>query len=175
MKNALIFIVIFGLGALCYGFVIHFFDQTKTEQKADDPTRAPIINIQERETQTVTEQNTTETEAPVVITNDGSLLDGPFAIFSKNGEDTGATVRIIRSPEETLLQFENWNETYSPASHVYFASDREATDYFNLGPAKMSEDYLIYGIPLDAKLESYSYILIYQTQTDETEFYAKIR
>lgn len=173
MKKFLLFIVIFGLGALAFAL----FDMYRAEK-----AEAPVV-IEENTPATQTPQTTQqETEAAeeevedrVVITPDGSLLDGPFVFFAEDGTKTDATVRLILSPEERLLQFENWDEDYSFASHVYFATDKSGSDYFNLGPAKMHEDYLVYGIPLDANLEDYSYVLIYHTQLDETEYYAKIK
>jgi len=176
MKNLITFILIFGLGALFYALLMHFFVPAQnTDSPNIDQTSTTTAEEKTEVTPVIAQQEEKEPETPVVITEDGSLLDGPFVIFNKQGEDTGATVRIIRSPEEMLLQFENWNEAYSPASHVYFSSDMNATEFFNLGPAKMSEDYLIYGIPLDAQLEDYRYVLVYQTQLEETLYYAKIR
>jgi hypothetical protein len=177
MKNAVLFIVIFGLGALFYALVGSFIP-SKTEQ-GDVLSREPMATTTDDGTEatsatsTLTEEQ--EPEPPVVITADGSLLDGPFPIVTSEAVETGATVRIIRSPEEVLLQFENWDEDYPPASHVYLSSDLNASEYFNLGPAKMSEEYLIYGIPLDANLDAYRYLLIYQTQLDETLFYARLK
>jgi hypothetical protein len=174
MKTAVLFIVIFGLGALTYALLSSFLlpKVEKPDTTAQQPSTTTPVAI---ESEAAKEETTPVEETPVTITEDGSLLDGPFRILNKDGEETGATVRIIRSPEETLLQFENWDEKYSPASHVYFAGDLQASNFFNLGPAKMSEEYLVYGIPLDASLELYSYILIYQTQTEEVEYYAKIK
>jgi hypothetical protein len=176
MKNVIIFIIIFGLGALTYGLLIQLFSP-KMPGAEEDIDRAPTTTLQTTldEADAIPEQEEKEPERPVVITPDGSLLDGPFVIFDKDGKETGGTVQIIRSPEETLLQFEDWKGSYSGASHVYFSNDLNANEYYNLGPAKMTEDYLIYGIPLDAKLDSYSYILIYDTQLDETKYYSKIR
>jgi hypothetical protein len=174
MKNAVLFVIIFGLGALFYALLIHFFtpqESKETKILQQNATTTMHIETPPIEDAIVAEQ---EKKTPVLVTSDGSLLDGPFPLYTKAGEKTNGTVRIIRSPEETLLQFENFNEPYSPASHVYFASDLQASAYFNLGPAKMTEDHLIYGIPLDAHLENYSYVLIYQTQLDEVEYYAVI-
>ncbi len=175
MKNAIIAIVIFGLGALFYALLSSFFTAPKADVEVTDQTPSSTLPavIEEEETSSKAEEE--KVESPVVVTDDGSQLDGPFPILNEDGEETGATVRIIRSPEEMLLQFEHWDEEYPLASHVYFASDLNASEFLNLGPAEMSDDYLIYGIPLDADLSAYNYVLVYQTQLDETEYYAKIR
>lgn len=173
MKQFLLFIAIFGSGALAFA-LLDMFLAKKAEAPViveENKTAVESPIAKQKETPIVEE----EVQDKVVITPDGTLLDGPFVFFRADGTKTDATVRLVLSPEERLLQFENFDEEYSFASHVYFATDKSGSDYFNLGPAKMHEDYLVYGIPLDANLEEYSYILIYQTQLDETEYYAKIK
>ncbi len=172
MKKILLFIVIFGLGALFYAFVARMIDTPKVAEETPTEEATTTITVT---TSLDDEEEVALEETPVVITPDGSLLDGPFVVFTSDGKETDATVRLVRSPEERLLQFENWNEPYAAASHVYFASDKKATEKFDLGPAHMNDDYLIYGIPLDADLGAYNYILIYQTQTGQIEYYARIQ
>jgi len=173
MKQFVFFLAIFGLGAATFALFDMFM-----AQKAEAPAETnPLATTSE----TVLEEALTEPEVPtleedkVMIKSDGTLLDGPFVLFSEDGEQTGASVRQIISPEERLLQFIDFNMEYSLASRVYLASDKEAREYLNLGPAKMQEDFLVYGIPLDADLSAFNYVLIYDEQRGETEYYARVK
>jgi len=120
-------------------------------------------------------QEIVSVEDTVTLAPDGSLLDGPFYLFDAQGNQTDATVQIIRSPEETLLQFEDFEGTHSSDADIYFSSDLKATSYTSLGFAKLKEGVLMYGVPLDADLGTYTYILIYDVRNKNTQYYAKIR
>ena len=104
----------------------------------------------------------------------GGVHDGPFPIFDTLGKKTDATVQIIRSPEETLLQFEGTMEKHSDGALIYFSTDIEATKFFSIGQAKLNDSILIYGMPIDTNMNSYNYILIYNPSTSKTEFSAPI-
>lgn len=175
MKQVSLFIIIFCLGALAFALFDAFL-APKAEAPTQIATSTPEV-VQEVRSTTTTETNTDAPaeEDEVVITDDGTLLDGPFVIFDAQGEQTDASVRQFISPEEQLIQFQNFDLEYSLASRVYFASDKQATDYLNLGPARMADDVLVYGIPLDADLSTFDYILIYDEQRGETEYYARIK
>lgn len=174
MKNAITFLIIFGLGAVTYALLMHFFTpNVPVDEKGVDRSPTSSLETANENASVLKDQEEKEPERPVVITPDGSLLDGPFVIFDADGKDTGATVEIVRSPEETLIQFKDLQQSYNASTNIYFANDLDATDHFNLGAAHKGSD--IYGIPLDADLESYSYILIYDTLLEETLSYAKIK
>ena len=173
MKNLFVFFLIFGLGALTFFIADRFLRPAEetlltTQQEA---TSTPVVTEEE----IASSSTQTDTSEPVVMSEDGSQLDGPFPLMTKKGEKTGATVRIIRSPEENLIQFEGFTETHSPDDDIYFASDLDATSHITLGYAKLNSGVTVYGIPLDADLDTYPYILIYDVRTKTTEYYAQIK
>lgn len=173
MKQFVFFLAIFGLGAATFALFDMFMAkqvQTPTETAVIATTSESILEDTPPEPEIET-----ATEDEVVIAPDGSLLDGPFVLFTARAEQTDASVRQILSPEERLLQFIDFDMEHSLASRVYLASDKEATKYVNLGPAKMGEGVLIYGIPLDADLSSLNYVLIYDEQRGQTEYYARVK
>ena len=175
MKKLLSFIVIFGLGALTF-FLVNtvLLNKESGDQSAQTATSTATTSVQD--TPLLEEEtNSEEDEDEVVITEDGSQLDGPFVLFDRRGDKTGATVSFVRSPEENLIQFENFDGSHSFASHIYLSNDRDATDFLNLGPCRLSEGMLIYGIPLDAQLDNFKYILVFDTQLERVEYYAKVR
>lgn len=178
MKQLFLLIIIFALGAVTYAFLNPFLlslIQPKEATPSDTAVTAPTTTTQTSVTKTAEPTPVPKEESPVTITEDGALLDGPFAVQNARGEDTNATVEIVRSPEETLLQFKNFTSAHSPNSDIYFSNDLKASSYISLGFARLNEDVLVYGIPLDADLSKYSYILIYDVKNKTVEYSAKIQ
>lgn len=179
MKQALLFIGIFVLGAIAYAFLNPFLlsllpQEEKVETVQVIPTPQPTAKTTPIQKEVPVEPKTTA-EDTVTISEDGSVHDGPFSFINASGEKTAATAAIVRSPEEVLLQFSNFTQTYSSEAHVYFSNDLDATKILNLGPAKMASGVLVYGIPLDTNLDTYSYILIYNPTLEKVEYSAKIK
>jgi hypothetical protein len=176
MKKAILFIAIFVLGALSYSLLTMLFSGPQKEVATTTPlANVPSTAIEEAPSENKPAESEALPEDTTSLAADGSLLDGPFTLKTADGKETEATVQIVRSPEETLLQFEDFDLDHSLASRIYFSKDLDATTYFNLAPAQMNNDVLIYGIPLDVNLSDYAYILIFDAQMEETEYYAKIR
>ncbi len=104
MKKLLTFIAIFGLGAITFALLnMYILNPQEVPKEATPVIETPVTNDTP-----VTPAKEMEEELPpttTTITPDGSLLDGPFIIFDSKGNKTEATVEIVRSPEETLLQF----------------------------------------------------------------------
>ncbi len=176
MKKAILFIVIFVLGALSYSLLTMLF----TGSNKETATTTPEVNTESTtadNTPALEEEAKTEVlpEDTTSLAADGSLLDGPFVFKTIDGKATNATVQIVRSPEETLLQFDDFDLKHSLASRIYFSKDLDATTHFDLASAQMNNEVLIYGIPLDVDLSAYKYILIYDAQMEETEYYAQIK
>lgn len=175
MKQLFTFIVIFGLGAITYALLNTFVFEPKVAPEETPEVSLPEFEASPAETDIEDLDEPMVAEDTTTIAPDGSLLDGPFIIFDAEGKRTEATVEIVRSPEERLLQFEDLSFPLSDASRIYFATDRTASTFFDLAPAAMETGVYIYGIPLDADLGAYDYILIYDTQLAETLYYAKIQ
>jgi hypothetical protein len=171
MKNIVLFIVIFGLGGLTFALFNTFFSSKETVRPIQTATTTATENAPEE----VVADDALPPDDEVVITADGSLLDGPFIVKDANGKQTEATVQIFRSPEETLLQFSNFTDSHSQDADVYLASDLEATSFLSLGFARLNQGVAVYGVPLDADLDTYSYILIYDVRNKITEYSARIR
>lgn len=177
MKQIVVFIVIFILGGAAYAFLNPYLQSLLPKQEVA-VTQTEIPKETEDENAQVTQVDTKE-ETPlpqtVTVAPDGSLLDGPFYLFDAQGKKTNATVQIVRSPEETLLQFKDFEGSHASDADIYFSTDMKATSFVSLGFAKLSQDVFIYGVPLDADLSKYSYILIYDVRNKNTQYYAKIR
>jgi len=176
MKQILLLVIIFVLGAASYSFLNPWLMSFLNKDEADVVTKDTATTTQEKNL--VVPPTTKEEPAQkpqVSVDAQGALHDGPFDLFAADGTKIGGTVEIIRSPEETLLQFKNAEVKHSEESNIYFAADKQAKKYFNLGLAKLSSGVMVYGMPLDADLSAYSYILIYDVYDNMVEYYAEIK
>ncbi len=174
MKKILLFVIIFILGGGSYAilnpFLSSFIQKKPLEETASTTVKKDVS--QETKEQIVPTETTQKPEPQIDQT--GGIHDGPFPIVDASGKKTNATVQIIRSPEETLLQFEGEALKHSDDALIYFATDQTATKFFSIGNAKLNEDVLIYGMPIDVNMNMYRYILIYNPTTKKTEYYAEI-
>ncbi len=176
MKQIILFIIIFAVGAVSYPFLNSLLSSL-TEKES--PTQKIATTTPVVVPSNVSAEKTVPTQSPadtsnVVIDEQGALHDGPFKILDARGTETGATAEIIRSPEETLLQFKKASFTHSADSNIYFSTDTKATKYMSLGQAKLNSGVYVYGMPIDADLSSYRYILIFNPDTNVTEFTAAL-
>lgn len=176
MKKILLFIIIFMFGASSYAYLnplllsfIGKMDPEKTVRTFVPTTTSPA---------TITPQQTASTpvttEKKNVVDEEGAVHDGPFSLFATDGTKIAGTVQIIRSPEETLLQFKGVTQKHTVGAHIYFATDKTASKHFDLGVAKLNEGVAVYGMPIDASLRIYKYIIIYNPDNKTAEFYAEI-
>lgn len=172
MKKIFTFVFIFGLGVASYALIQTFLAPQEKESREIIATTTPVATDDQQET--IIEDIVPE-EDTITLAPDGTQLDGPFLLQDAQGNEIDGTVQIIRSPEEIVLQFKHFDAIHAADAHVYFASDKEATTYLDLSQAKLDEGVFIYGVPLDAPLDEYAYILIYDTALEKTEYYARVR
>jgi hypothetical protein len=182
MKQLLIVLCAFGLGLLSYPFLSPVLNQFTSDQSTETNNQDNMAT-----TSTVTKQNTVATQtSPVIVATttpevipekkavsidaQGALHDGPFIVKDASGTDTKATAEIIRSPEETLLQFKNVTFTHGASVELHLAKDAKGKDYLNLGPARLNSGVLVYGLPLDLDLGVFSNLLFYNPDTNVNEF-----
>lgn len=168
MKNILIFIGIFALGVVTYALLDNYLTKKEPQQTATT-TQTTITATTSDDTIEVE----SDIEDTVTVDEDGALHDGPYELLNADGEPTGTTVQIIRSPSEVLLQFDA-TLAHAPSSRLYFARSLDADNPLDLGPLRMQEEVLVYGIPLDADLSAYSYILIFDEAQNVVEYSADL-
>ena len=175
MKKLILFTVIFLFGGATYS-ILHplllSFIEKDTSSIVETAQKSPEPEPMMTEVTKVAPQ--TVPESKVIVDEQGALHDGPFALFDANGNKVQGTVEVIRAPEETLLQFTNTKLTHSNDAVLYLASDKKATSFFNLGSAQITKGVLLYGMPLDIDLSLYNYLLIFDTATEQPQFYAEL-
>lgn len=174
MKNLLVFLIIFVCGAVSYGFLNNLLSQNSTPQIDTKITQNPAIisSSTEKKQESTLGEEKVESKPPVDTISE--YVDGPFTVFTNNDKETDATVRIIRSPEEIVLQFEHVTEDFPIGSFVYLSDDVGASHYINLGTAQFTNEEAVYGLPPQWNQDTYPFILIYDTSKPETVLYAKM-
>lgn len=68
-------------------------------------------------------------------------------------------VRIVETGRKKILRYENYKTINGPDVRVYLATDKEATDFIDLGPIKGTEGNINYDIPEGTDLEKYHWAL----------------
>lgn len=171
IKNLIILGLIVVVGALTHSSWRPYIDSFMKKDEVVSPiaTTTPEIVVNETPMVEVAPKPVVA-KPPVVIDAEGALREGPFVIRDKDGKDTGATAEIIRSPEETLLQFKDVSFTHSSSVELQLSKDVKGKDYLNLGPARLNSGVLIYGLPLDLDISIFTHLLIYDPDTNVNEF-----
>lgn len=83
-----------------------------------------------------------------------------FPITGTPGHSASGNIRIVNDNSGTLIvRFENYKGTNGPDLYVYLASDKNATDFINLGEAKGNQGNINYTVPAGTSLEDYPYVL----------------
>lgn len=179
MKYLFIIILVIIVGAIGWWLISPAFINTEVQDELD-PELAALIEAQQAargaaqaDTDARRKNPPTTSGTPELIeTNGGAavsapaetaepavFIDGPFPIIDTPGHPASGEIEIIRSPEETLVRYANYDGTNGPDLKVYLATDLEATNFINLGEAKGNQGNIIYGVPLDVDLDEYRYVM----------------
>lgn len=170
MKKILIILVLVLIVPLLWWTLSPLFIDVKVQDQLDPEIEARL-RMQEEVDQrraasaaangtTMSETTAEETDpTPRPAAGTGTYVQGPFAITGTTGHPASGQLEVIHSQGEKLLRFNEYDGTNGPDLHVYLATDLDATDYLDLGPAKGNQGTLIYGMPLDVDLTEYKYVL----------------
>jgi len=82
-------------------------------------------------------------------------------VVGTTGHPASGTARVIRDGENTYLRYENFKTINGPDLFVYLATDKDATEFINLGALKATEGNVNYEIPAGTDLSKYKYALIW--------------
>ena len=86
-------------------------------------------------------------------------VSAKLPITGTGGHSATGDIRVIRTPEETMVRYENYNGTNGPDLRVYLATDLEATDFVDLGKAKGNMGNINYSVPNKVNVSDYNYVL----------------
>lgn len=166
MKNKFLFVLVLLASAAAGAFLWWAFSPLlfdKEVQDELDPTLKARLEAQrlvdERRAASENAADDQEEEPDVEVSESGVLSQGPFPVTGTPGHPAEGSVEIIRSPEETLLRYIDYEGTNGPDLYVFLSKDLEANDYIDLGPSRGNKGNIIYGVPLDVDLSEYKYVL----------------
>lgn len=165
MKKWLVIIVLVALGAFAWWALSPLlFD--KEVQDDLDPELAALLESDNGG------EGAAETSSP--IGEPTTVVEGPFPIEDTPLHPATGSIRIIRSPEQTLVRFEDYEGTNGPDLFVYLAKDLEATEFIDLGRAKGNVGNINYEVPADVDIDEYPYVMTWCRAFSELFDYARI-
>jgi methionine-S-sulfoxide reductase len=123
---------------------------------------------------TITVNDTT----PITQTASESVfLETPvelFPVIGTTGHPASGTVRLIQSPEETIIRYENFKTINGPDLFVYLSKDLEGKEFVDLGEIRGTEGNINYTIPNTVNIADYKYVMTWCKQFGVLFNYAEI-
>ncbi len=145
MKKIIIgVIVVVILGVAWYGL-----SPLLDTKKVDDPL--PTLDNQR-------EKNANNPEAAVDPSPLVSLSKA-VTITDTPTHPASGQVRIVETGRKKILRYENYKTINGPDVRVYLATDKNATEFVDLGPITATEGNINYDIPEGTDLEKYHWAL----------------
>ena len=176
MKKTVILIVLVGiLGAVTFVFIQLLLTPAPGAAKDDSQTDYTASTTYTPENLSTSTVSTSTSSGNATQLQQTANTDGPFTLIDTHEGTTSATVRFVRSPEEVLLQFDNFSGTYATDSHLYLATGLHVSDHIDLGSVKLADGVHIYDVPLDFDQNAYPYIVIYDVENSKVLYYAHIQ
>ncbi len=189
MRQILIYTVIFCLGGVAFWWLSPLLND-KDKAPEIDPSERARLEAQRQVDEArakeaannpkpaeISPPETTIESTPYTDQNgeqNSVLVEGPFAIVGTHEHPASGQVEIIRSPEETIIQYKNYQGTPGSNLKIYLAKDLTAKDFISLGESRGSKGDFIYGAPLDIDFEDYQYIMTWSESQDEVFDYVKV-
>ena len=171
MKKVILITVLVGVGAfLWWAFSPLLFDKEVNDEldpelvalleseslpanpnpsEPNDPAASPILEGEG--------DAAADTSTPIDLPQ--TFAEGPFPIEDTRGHPATGEVRLIRSPEQVIVRYENYDGTNGPDLFVYLAKDLEASEFVNLGRAKGNMGNINYEVPDDVDIDEYQYVM----------------
>ena len=142
------------------------------------PAEEPVVESSTVVDQASSAEEVSETLPPAAATNDAvtseliaepvtptpapeptSSVSGPFSIVDTPGHPATGNVRVIQTPEQSIVRYENYDGTNGPDLKVWLTNDLEATDFVSLGRAKGNQGNINYTVPANVDVDDYRYVI----------------
>lgn len=176
-KRILIIVVSAIVGVISYWLISPLFIDVEVQDELPtntlpinpDPVESQIIDSPELESP---EDAANETSEPTSLPN--TPADRVFPIVDTRGHPASGEIRVVVTPDEQIIRYENYDGTNGPDLKVYLASDLDATEIVDLGPSRASKGNINYSVPLDVDIDDYPYVLTWCEAFGVLFDYAKI-
>ena len=115
---------------------------------------------------TAAEQNTTIDETMTMSINQSTpnttgLIGNFIGVGDGIHKAEGLAKILTLSNGSQILRLEDFRSTNGPDVHLYLSTDKQASDFIDLGRLKANIGNQNYQIPLDTDLNKYKYVLIW--------------
>jgi hypothetical protein len=115
---------------------------------------------------TAAEQNTTIDETMTMNINQSTpnttgLIGNFIGVGDGIHKAEGLAKILTLSNGSQILRLEDFRSTNGPDVHLYLSTDKQASDFIDLGRLKANIGNQNYQIPLDTDLNKYKYVLIW--------------
>jgi hypothetical protein len=111
--------------------------------------------------QTFARDNVSVNEGMDVLINKNDTLIGNLVDAGDGFHKASGQVKVLQTPDGSVLRFENLDVTNGPDLYVYLSTTTNAEDYISLGRLKGNMGNQNYLIPFDTNLDKYDTVLIW--------------
>ncbi|MFZ0327018.1 MAG: DM13 domain-containing protein, partial [Nitrososphaeraceae archaeon] len=97
-----------------------------------------------------------------IVTTARSILTGSFIGAGDGFHNVEGLARVIPLGDgSTILRLENFKSTNGPNVHLYLATDKDASNFIDLGRLKANNGNQNYNVPPGTDLAKYNVVLIW--------------
>lgn len=150
MKTVFILLGIIVAGAIAWYALSPLF-MNRHVNEAVPLASAPVESLEDAAEPTLSPA-TERAPISVVLSDSIPVVDTPI-------HPASGVVRVVKTGDETIIRYENYQTINGPDVRVYLAKDLAATDFVDLGPIKGTSGDINYPIPAGVAVDDYRYVL----------------
>ena len=122
-----------------------------------------IMKMAAKQNTTINENMTTTMDiSQNTIEENKNLLVGNFMGVNDGIHNAEGYAKILTlSDGSQILRLEDFRSTNGPDVHLYLSTDKQASDFVDLGRLKANNGDQNYQIPIDTDFNKYKYVLIW--------------
>lgn len=140
-----------------------------TEDEKINAAKNMTVEEKDRIMKMAAEQDTTINETMTTTMNisqnreeNKNLIVGDFMGVNDGIHDAEGKAKILTiSDGSQILRLEDFRSTNGPDVHLYLSTDKQASDFIDLGRLKANNGNQNYQIPINTDFSKYKYVLIW--------------
>jgi len=140
-----------------------------TEDEKINAAKNMTVEEKDRIMKMAAEQDTTINETMTTTMNisqnreeNKNLIVGDFMGVNDGIHDAEGKAKILTiSDGSQILRLEDFRSTNGPDVHLYLSTDKQASDFIDLGRLKANNGNQNYQIPINTNFSKYKYVLIW--------------
>ena len=121
-----------------------------------------IIRTAAEQDTTINETMTTTRDITQNTEQNKNLLVGDFMGVNDGIHNAEGKAKILTLTDGSqILRLEDFRSTNGPDVHLYLSTDKQASDFIDLGKLKANNGNQNYPVPIDTDFNKYKYVLIW--------------